>query len=213
MTLPSTADQFRGLPMGDLIGGPLTAACDAQVRLAGATADFIKQVGFLPPTSGSSDPNAVGGVRTVRFQYDRPGQGAVDSKTGAAPMETVQMEVPLLAVVKVPNLGINKVNITFDMEVKSSESSAESDDKSGKMDAMVSAGWGPFSAKVNISGSVSSHKENQRSSDQSAKYHVEVLAEDKGMPEGLARVMDMLVQSVAPKSITPAKSTASTTSP
>jgi hypothetical protein len=194
--------------MGDLIGGPLTAACDAQVRLAGATADFIKQVGFLPPTSGSGDPNAVGGVRTVRFQYDRPGQGGADAKTGIVPMETVQMEVPLLAVVKVPNLAINKVNITFDMEVKSSESSAESDDKSAKADAEASAGWGPFSAKVNISGAVSSHKENQRSSDQSAKYHVEVLAEDKGMPEGLARVMDMLIQSVAPKSITPAKSAA-----
>jgi hypothetical protein len=213
MTLPSTGDQFRGLPMGDLIGGPLTAACDAQVRLAGATADFIKQVGFLPPTSGSSDPNAVGGVRTVRFQYDRPGQGGVDSKTGVAPMETVQMEVPLLAVVKVPNLGINKVNITFDMEVKSSESSSESDDKSAKADAEASVGWGPFSAKVNISGAVSSHKENQRSSDQSAKYHVEVLAEDKGMPEGLARVMDMLIQSVAPKSITQAQSAAPAAKP
>jgi hypothetical protein len=205
MALQSTADQFRGLPMGDLIGGPLAAACTAQVQLASATADFIKQVGFLPPAAGSTDPNAAGGVRTVRFQYDRPGLGPVDSTTGAAPMETVQMEVPLLAVVKVPNLGINKVNITFDMEVKSSESSSESDDKSGKMDAQISAGWGPFSAKVNLSGSVSSHKENQRSSDQSAKYHVEVLAEDKGMPEGLARVMDLLIQSVAPKSITPAK--------
>ena len=37
MALPSTADQFRGLPMGDLIGGPLAAACTAQVQLASAT--------------------------------------------------------------------------------------------------------------------------------------------------------------------------------
>jgi len=61
----SMGDQFRGLPMGDLIGGPLTAACDAQVRLANATADFIKVIGFLPPaTSGTTpaDPNAVGDV-------------------------------------------------------------------------------------------------------------------------------------------------------
>ena len=39
-------EQFRGLPMGDLIGGPLMAACDAQVRLANATAQFIQQVGL-----------------------------------------------------------------------------------------------------------------------------------------------------------------------
>jgi hypothetical protein len=55
---------------------------------------------------------------------------------------------------------------------------------------------------VNISGSISSHKENTRSTDQSAKYHVQVHAADNGMPEGLARVMGMIAQSVAPRSIT-----------
>ena len=40
------ASQFTGLPMADLIGGPLQAACEAQVSLANATADFIQRVGF-----------------------------------------------------------------------------------------------------------------------------------------------------------------------
>lgn len=43
------AAQFRGLPMDQLIGSPLSDACNAQVQLASATADFIKTVGFLPP--------------------------------------------------------------------------------------------------------------------------------------------------------------------
>ncbi len=59
-----------------------------------------------------------------------------------------------------------------------------------------------FSGTVNISGSVSSHKENTRSSDQSAKYYVEVHAADNGMPEGLARVLYIVAQSVAPTSVT-----------
>ncbi|ASV37844.1 hypothetical protein CI807_17185 [Pseudomonas sp. NS1(2017)] len=198
----SMGDQFRGLPMGDLIGGPLTAACDAQVRLANATADFIKVIGFLPPTT-DDDPNAVGGVRTVMFRFDRPSQ-ANPGTAGVNPMETVELEVPLLAVVKVPNLSINKVDISFDMEVKNSEQSRESSDSQAALAAEAKVGWGPFSAKVNISGSVSSHKENTRSSDQSAKYHVEVHAADDGMPEGLARVLDMIAQSVAPKAITQA---------
>ena len=41
-------NEFSGLPMGDLIGAPLNAACDAQIRLAKATADFINTVGFNP---------------------------------------------------------------------------------------------------------------------------------------------------------------------
>ena len=42
------------------------------------------------------------------------------------------------------------------------------------------------------------HKENTRSSDNSAKYHVQVLAEDTGMPEGLARVLDILHTAIQP---------------
>lgn len=28
------SEEFRGLPMSDLIGGPLQAACDAQIKLS-----------------------------------------------------------------------------------------------------------------------------------------------------------------------------------
>jgi hypothetical protein len=210
MTLEKMGDQFKGLPMGDLIGGPLTAACDAQLKLAIATATFIKTVGFLPPAPevAKNDSNALGGVRTASFKFSRPtGGAAVD---GIVPMEDVELEVPLLAIVKVPALSITKVDVTFDMEVKNSETSIEKESSEAKLDAEVKVGWGPFSASVHISGSVSSHKENTRSSDQTAKYHVEVHAVDDGMPEGLARVLDIMAQSIAPKSVTPLKSVAST---
>jgi hypothetical protein len=59
-------------------------------------------------------------------------------------------------------------------------------------------GWGCFSATVHVEGSVAAHKENTRSSDNSAKYHVQVLAEDTGMPEGLARVLDILHTAIQP---------------
>jgi len=69
------------------------------------------------------------------------------------------------------------------------------------MQAEMKVGWGIFSAKVNIQGSVASHKENARTSDNSAKYSVSVLAEDTGMPEGLARVMDILQTATAPRKV------------
>ncbi len=45
MALVKMAEEFGGLPMESLIGGPLQAACDAQTMLAGATARFIEEVG------------------------------------------------------------------------------------------------------------------------------------------------------------------------
>jgi Protein of unknown function (DUF2589) len=205
--LVNMSSQFKGLPMGDLIGGPLSAACDAQVKLAQATADFIKVIGFKPPPDPKADPNGVGDTRTAGFKFKRPMDNpapAAPPAAGTAPViyeELVELEVPLLAIVKVPNLSITTVDITFDMEVKSSFAAKESTDKSASASAEIGVNWGVFTAKVNISGSVASHQENTRTSDNSAKYHVSVHAEDKGMPEGLARVMDILQTAVAPRKI------------
>jgi len=212
--LVNMSDQFKGLPMDSLIGGPLTAACDAQIKLANATAQFIKVVGFEPDPS---DPAKLGSTRTALFKFKRPvelPQSSVPILPGTAPAigeEEVELEVPLLAIVKVPNLSITTVDVLFDMEVKSSYSSTEKTEAEASMGADVSVGWGVFSAKVHIQGKVSSHKENTRSSDNSAKYHVEVHAEDRGMPEGLARVMDILQSSIAPKKITPGSNVPTTT--
>jgi Protein of unknown function (DUF2589) len=196
------ADQFRGLPMGDLIGGPLQAACDAQVRLALATANFIQQIGFLPPAADAGAKAAP--VRTVNFQFDRPvAQQDPTKPAQTMELETVKLTVPLLAIVKVPALAITSVDITFDMEVKNVERSTETSDQQGKLSADASVGWGPFSLKVHVEGSVATHKENTRETDQTAKYHVEVKAEDKGIPEGLARVLDMMLTAIAPTSVEP----------
>ncbi len=188
------ANQFSGLPMADLIGGPLQAACDAQVTLANATSDFISKVGFDPKTKE---------VRMVKIGFDRPASNVVSNNSGTNyGVEHVDLNVPFLSLVNTPALSIKRVNITFDMEVKSSSVEKESSDKSASLAADASFGFGCFKAKVNISGSISSHKENTRSSDTSAKYHVEVFAEDTGMPEGLCRVYDILQSAIAPTKIT-----------
>lgn len=225
MALENMAASFSGLPMGDLIGGPLNASCDAQVRLAMATVDFIKTVGFEPPPAPASPGNPMdpwsGKPRTATFKFKRPvivnpavppvpaernpdGTEKTPAKSGQAAvihMEEVELDVPVLAIVKIPSLSITTVDITFDMEVKSAESSKESSDKSGSVEAQAKFGWGLWGGSVTIKGSVATHKENTRSSDNSAKYHVEVHAKDGGMPEGLARVLDILQQSIAPSKI------------
>jgi len=189
------ASQFKGLPMADLIGGPLTAACDAQVKLANATANFIKYIGFMPPSD--SDKDGVGATRLAHFAFTRP---VVDPKDSSKTVEeSVSIDVPLLAIVKIPSLSITKVDITFDMEVKSSFSAKETQDTKASFAADAKFGWGPLSVSVHLEGSVASHKENTRSSDNSARYHVQVLAEDGGMPEGLARVLDILQTSIQPR--------------
>ena len=194
--------------MADLIGGPLTAACRAQVQLANATADFIKVIGFLPPPAPAAgatlDPEAVGGIRNVSFQFTRPVPVVPATDPPTTVLETVDLKVPLLAIVRTPGLTINTVDIVFDMEVKSSSSSKSSEDEALSVRADASAKWGVVKVAVSIQGSIASHKENMRSTDNSAKYHVEVHASDAGMPEGLSRVLDILHSAIVPVPVIPA---------
>lgn len=188
------ANQFSGLPMSDLIGGPLNAAATAQANLAAATASFINQVAFDTPESSQ--------VRMVDFKFKRPTSTASkDGENVDYGEEEVLLSVPFLSLVNTPALSIKKVDITFDMEVKETTSEKSSTDTNASMNA--SARWGVFCCKgtVNISGSVSSHKENTRTTDNSAKYHVQVYAEDTGMPEGLSRVYDILQSAIAPRTV------------
>jgi hypothetical protein len=119
--------------------------------------------------------------------------------------EEVELEVPLLAIVNVPNLSITTVDVNFEMEVKSSFSTSSESSAEGGFEGSAKVGWGPFSVKVSVHGKVSSHTATTRKSDNSAKYSVSVHAEDRGMPEGMARVMDILQSSIAPTKVSAPK--------
>jgi hypothetical protein len=175
--------------MDQLIGGPLKAACDSQIQLAKATADFIQNVGL------QADKDGVMRTRTVDFTYSKP---VNDGNGGFTEIEN-KLDVPLLAILNTPSLAIKEVEVEFTMEVKSSTSEKSSRDYEATLDTEIKAGWGPVSVDVKIHGSVASHNENTRSSDNSAKYHVKVLARDDGMPEGLRRCLDIIQQAIAEK--------------
>lgn len=179
----SISEQFTGLPMKDLIGSPLAAAADASINLANSTADFINRVGF----------DKDGNVRNVAFKYEKISK----NEDGTLNLDAMKVDVPMLAIVPIPNLQVDEVNVLFDMEVKQSEKTESTLDLSAAAQAKLDLGL--FS--VSVSGSVSVHQNNTRSSDNSAKYHVDVRAANHGTPEGLARVLDMMAANVAPSLI------------
>ena len=175
------SNQFTGLPIRDLIGGPLMAACEAQSNLARSTSDFIKNVGFKKESGKLTNK-----LEVVDFAYSQLQEDGTHKE--------YKLQVPLLSIVKIPALAIKTVDIQFDMEVKSSTS--EKSDSKMEASAELSAGYGPV--KVAIKGAVSASKENTRNTDTSAKYHIKLHAADDGMPEGLSRVLDILNSVIVP---------------
>ena len=186
--LVNMSSQFGGLPMDQLIGGPLKAACSAQVLLAKASADFIKDVGLND--AGGGNMNA----RTVDFSFNKP----VQDPDGTTKLEKVDLQVPLLAIINTPSLSVKEAEVRFTMEVKSSTSSKTTSDSKADLTAHAKYNAGLFSCDVTVHGSVANHSENSRKSDNSAKYDVKVVARDDGPPEGLMKVLDMLNDAIAP---------------
>ena len=190
----SVASQFDNLPMENLIGGPLQAAATAQGTLANITSDFINNVGLeKDPTTGKLK------AKTVDFSYQKPVKTTTPASGSAPAVESwstldMNMQVPLLSIVKAPNLQVKSAEVTFNMEVKASQTDKNTNSQNASLDASWS-GWG---AKVKFHGSVSNKNESQRSSDTSAKYEVKVLAKDDGAPEGLMKVLDILGESIQP---------------
>ena len=187
----SVAGQFSALPMSSLIGGPLQAAATAQGTLANITSDFITKVGL------EKDGDTLK-ARTVAFNYQKPVKNTTTDKDGNTTdtwsKQDMSLDVPLLSIVKAPNLQVKDVEINFNMEVKASSASTNTNSQN----ASVDASWKGWGAKVSFHGSVSNKNTSQRSSDTSAKYEVKVSATDDGAPEGLMKVLDILGEAIQP---------------
>jgi len=193
------ADQFKGLPMSDLIGQPLIAAQAAQGQLSNTTQQFIKDVGLQDTGNGSMS------ARSVDFAFHTPVTTTTASTTGGPDITTTSLvkndlHVPLLAIVNVPNLSVKRVTIDFSMEVKSASKNTTSSDTTGSISsqAKYAAWWSPVTCSMKASVTTNKKSENVRTTDNSAKYNVHVEARDDGAPEGLMKVLDILAAGIVP---------------
>ena len=184
------ADQFKGLPMSDLISQPLIAAAQAQGQLSNITQQFIKDVGL--------EDNGSGGLsaRSVDFNFNSP-ETSADGDTTLTPNN---LSVPLLSIVNVPNLSVKKATVDFTMEVKSASKDTSSSDVTGNISTSASykAWWSPVKCSMTASVTTNKKSESVRSTDNSAKYDVHVEARDDGAPEGLMKVLDILNAAIVP---------------
>ncbi len=103
----SIAEQFAGLEMESLIGGPLKVAEEVGSPAVSPTADFSHDVGI-----DADGKTSAASLSDEEQSADDTGTSNPEEKKGIAPVLT---NVPF------PGLQIDKVNVCFEMEVKQSE--------------------------------------------------------------------------------------------
>lgn len=184
----NVSNNFKGLPIAELIAAPLTAACDSQKKLAQSAFEFMTEIGF---EGDGKDKKA----RLLEFNLQRPVEGST------TPMD-IKVQAPFLGLVPLPSLLVDDVQIDFQMEVTATETSKETSSSDTTVDASANFKFGCFgSGSVNVNGKVSSSRENTRSTNQTAKYQVHVSARQQQPTEGLSKLMDIMASCVEPLSL------------
>ncbi|NDW08454.1 DUF2589 domain-containing protein [Dysgonomonas sp. 520] len=187
-TTPSqvATSALQAIPFGSMIGGPLNACIEAQAMAAQTSWKFIQEVGLnTDPKTG--DKSAV----NVTFQFMQNGR-------------MVQLNVPLLTIVPIPYIAIQSIDINFKANISASSSSVQENSSSQAIDAGLDATAGvrvgPFRMEAKMNANYSSKKDSKATQD--SKYSVEytmdvaVKAGQESMPAGLAKVLELLGNSL-----------------
>ncbi len=201
--LVSMAQQFTGLPMDSLIGGPLNAAAKANSAMAMTQTKFMLDTCFTQGTGSTPELTPI----MINMTLNR----AVidDSSTPQILNAPTTITIPLLTIIPINSLGVDNVNITFEMEVKSSYSDESSSSSSSNVSTSGSFeakfGWGPISATVKGSASYdhkdsSTHSTHYQKSN-SAKYTVAVTAGQLPLPKGVNTIIEAYTKAIDPVTI------------
>jgi hypothetical protein len=163
-----------------------------QAQLNDVTWRYISEVAFTKDKDGNTT------ARSLDVQMNRV---MTDPTDGKQTLQKIYTQVPMLPLVPLPSLAITSADIEFTMEIKTSEVDKSSTDTEGSFQASASGGFWGMKYSVSMAGKVATHKENTRSTDNSAKYNVKVHAEQLPATEGMLRLSDYLTQMLEPSLI------------
>ena len=181
--------EIVGAPLGLLISQPLIEVAKGQAELCHVYLDQLFKLAFK--TMPDLTKNDAVEANVVRFTLNRT---VVDTDSGGTKVVPVTVEAPLLALVPVPAFTMDEATVRFTMEVKEVVNEKVTDDASSEFKTGVNY-WG-ISAEV--SGKVSTTRENTRESDKSAKYEIYARAAQQPPAEGMAKLSSIFASVIEP---------------
>lgn len=209
--LVSMTQQFSGLPMEDLIGGPLNAAAKANAAMAMTQTRFLMDTCFAKTEIKAKTEKEPAQYSYKPIMIEMSLERGVLAKKGVGndselEIKTVvtKFNLPLITILPINSLGVNNVDIAFEMEVKSSysETEHESHEKESKGEGSFEAklGWGPLSVSIKGSASYSSQDSSTHDThyekSNSAKYSVKVQAGQLPVPKGVNTIIEAFTQAI-----------------
>lgn len=195
-------EELAQIPFGVLIGQPLKAVIEAQGLAAKTTIDFIEKVGFIPKDKDQDmlfedeNKDADGGkVRNVIFEYKKLDENGAEKKAS--------LTVPILSIVPIPFIRIDETTINF--TAKLTDTIQSTTKNNFKLDNSVkgtySAWWSPISLECRTSMSFEAEQATKSKFIREYNMAINVRAVQEDMPAGLAKILNILEQTIKEKTV------------
>lgn len=171
--------EFQALPLEHMIYTPLVSCVKAQAAAAQATRQFIQSM-----IDKDGKPIA------VNF--------ALDYNDEAGNKKSTSFDAPLLSIVPVPHLRIDSLDIDFKYSISQTVGETKSMDWGVQTEVSGKGGALFWSAQGSVKGHVQSKSQEDSKVNRAGALAIKVHASESPMPEGLARVLTILANTVQP---------------
>lgn len=175
--------EVKELPLEYVIAAPLQGAVKAQSLAANSTVDFINNV-CVTEKGGNKTVNMIDFIYSKSKPND---EGLLGGMTSSH-----KLSVPLMTMLPVPYIRIEKMTTHFDFKISSTI--IEKDHKEKKVSS--SAKYNAWFANASIHGHVGSTHDVDNKLDREANLKIDVTAVQDQMPQGLSKVLDIFTEAI-----------------
>ena len=173
----------RTFDFSSLLSSQVRAIIEADAESAATTADFIEKVGFEPDASGKG----MGKLRMVEFTMQR--------RNDEGGLTTHRIKIPLLSLVPIPILNIEKAEIDFDLQIEdiqevetSSTGNASAGSSSGTRNLR---GRPAARLKTSFAKKTPANRKSSTTTKQQADLSVKLVMSQSDFPLGIERLINI----------------------
>lgn len=194
----SYGDELSSLNFESLIGGPLSAVIKAQAQAAVTSVDFIKAVGFNHDSAGN-----ITGPTMVTFQYEKPVEVKDAAGNTTIVPQAYRLTVPFLTMLPIPFIRIEETTIDFNAKITALTETTST--TSHGLDTTLSSkvGWRWLSAELKVNYSYKKSTTQSQKVERTYSMAVHVRAVQDELPDGTARLLGILENSIKEVPVTP----------
>ncbi len=180
------------LSLDSMISAPLVAASKANAEMMLGQTNFVLRNCFVKSNTetNSYDPIMIQ-MSLTQNVFDN---NKLPTDEGYMSIKKINFEIPLLCLIPINSLAIDKVTVDFDMEITSSTTWEVTDDDTKKNGKRVLSKQARLNGKI----SNSSKPNNQYTKESSSKLKVHINASPLPLPLGILSILELYSKNIHP---------------